>query len=45
MLLNGVDLMRAAGFVSEAHTSSIIEETVEAFERTIVRMQHEGFLA
>ena len=44
-LLNGVDLMRAAGFVSEAHTSSIIEETVEAFERTIVRMQHEGFLA
>lgn len=44
MLLAGVDLMRVAGFVSAAHTSSIIDETVYAFERTIVRMQHEGTL-
>jgi glutamate-1-semialdehyde 2,1-aminomutase len=45
MLLNGVDLMRAAGFVSAAHTPEIIEETVQAFDRTISRMQQEGLLA
>ena len=45
MLLNGVDLMRVAGFVSAAHTSEMIEETVQAFDRTIVRMQQEGLLA
>ena len=45
MLLNGVDLMRAAGFVSAAHSSDIIEETVQAFDRTIARLQQEGILA
>ncbi len=45
MLLNGVDLMRVAGFVSAAHTSDIIEETVQAFERTLTRMQQEGLLS
>ena len=45
MLLNGVDLMRAAGFVSAAHTPEIIEATVQAFDRTIGRMQQEGLLA
>jgi glutamate-1-semialdehyde 2,1-aminomutase len=44
MLLNGVDLMRVAGFVSAAHTSEIIEATVTAFERAIMRMQSEGLL-
>jgi glutamate-1-semialdehyde 2,1-aminomutase len=45
MLLNGVDLMRVAGFVSAAHTTEIIEATVQAFDRTIRRMQQEGLLA
>ena len=44
MLLNGVDLMRAAGFVSWAHTPEMIEQTVQAFDRTLVRMQAEGLL-
>jgi glutamate-1-semialdehyde 2,1-aminomutase len=44
MLLNGVDLMRVAGFVSAAHTPELIAETVQAFDRTIVRMQQEGLL-
>jgi glutamate-1-semialdehyde 2,1-aminomutase len=42
MLLNGVDLMRVAGFVSAAHTSDLIEQTIQAFDRTIARMQQEG---
>lgn len=42
MLLNGVDLMRVAGFVSAAHTADLIETTVQAFDRTIARMQSEG---
>jgi glutamate-1-semialdehyde 2,1-aminomutase len=45
MLLHGVDLMRAAGFVSAAHTPDIIEATVQAFDRTIGRLQQEGLLA
>jgi glutamate-1-semialdehyde 2,1-aminomutase len=44
MLLNGIDLMRVAGFVSAAHTPEFIAETVQAFDRTIVRMQQEGLL-
>ncbi len=44
MLLNGVDLMRVSGFVSAAHTAEIIEDTVQAFDRTIDRMQREGIL-
>ena len=44
MLLNGVDLMRVAGFVSAAHIPDIIEQTVQAFERTITRMQQEGII-
>lgn len=44
MLLNGVDLMRVAGFVSAAHTDDIMAETVRAFERTLTRMQREGLL-
>ena len=43
MLLNGVDLMRAAGFVSGVHTPEMIEETIQAFDRTLSRMQAEGF--
>ncbi|MGE3539021.1 MAG: aspartate aminotransferase family protein [Candidatus Tectimicrobiota bacterium] len=44
MLLNGVDLMRVAGFVSAAHTPDMIEATVQAFERTLTRLQREGAL-
>jgi glutamate-1-semialdehyde 2,1-aminomutase len=42
MLLNGVDMMRAAGFLSAAHSPDIVEETVQAFDRTLARMQEEG---
>lgn len=45
MLLNGVDLMRVAGFVSAAHTSDIIDTTIQAFDRTVVRMQNEGLFS
>ncbi len=45
MLLQGVDLMRTAGFVSAAHTSEMIEATVQAFAHTIHRMQQEGLLS
>ncbi len=44
MLLNGVDLMRVSGFVSAAHTSEMIDETIQAFDQTITRMQHETLL-
>lgn len=44
MLLNGVDLMRAAGFVSAAHTPEIIDSTIQSFDRTIGRLQQEGLL-
>ena len=44
MLLNGVDLMRAAGFVSAAHTPDIIEQTIQAFDDTVGRMLEEGLL-
>ncbi|GIX47695.1 MAG: aspartate aminotransferase family protein [Candidatus Tectimicrobiota bacterium] len=44
LLLNGVDLMRVAGFVSAAHTPEIIEATVQAFDRTLARMQQEGLV-
>ncbi len=44
MLLNGVDIMRVAGFVSAAHTSDLIDTTVQAFDHTIVRMQTEALL-
>jgi glutamate-1-semialdehyde aminotransferase len=37
--------MRVAGFVSAAHTAELIEATVQAFDRTIGRMQQEGLLA
>ena len=43
LLLNGVDLMRTAGFTSAAHTEDDIEQTVEAFEASIARMQRRGF--
>jgi glutamate-1-semialdehyde 2,1-aminomutase len=44
MLLNGVDLMRVAGFVSAAHTPDIIQQTIQAFDDSIARMQREGRL-
>ncbi|MGQ4808078.1 Glutamate-1-semialdehyde 2,1-aminomutase 1 [Candidatus Entotheonellaceae bacterium PAL068K] len=44
LLLNGVDLMRVAGFVSASHTEEVIDATVQAFDRTIGRLQHEGMV-
>jgi glutamate-1-semialdehyde 2,1-aminomutase len=45
MLLHGVDLMRAAGFVSAVHTPEIIDATLQAFDHTLRRMQQEGYFA
>jgi glutamate-1-semialdehyde 2,1-aminomutase len=44
MLLNGVDLMRANGFTSSAHSEDDIEHTIHAFERSIKRLRREGTL-
>lgn len=44
MLLNGVDLMRVAGFLSAAHTPELVDATVQAFDRTLSRLQQEGHL-
>jgi glutamate-1-semialdehyde 2,1-aminomutase len=44
MLLNGVDLIRANGFMSNAHRESDIELTIDAFERSIERLRREGVL-
>ena len=45
MLLNGVDPMRGAGFMSCVHESSDIDRTIEAFGRSIARLQEDGHLA
>jgi hypothetical protein len=42
MLLEGVDLMRAGGFTSICHGEAEIQFTVDAFERSIERLQAEG---
>lgn len=44
MLLEGVDLMRTAGFVSSAHTKQDADATCEALGRTIHRIRREGLL-
>ncbi len=35
MLLNGVDTMRASGLVASAHTPADVEQTIEAFDKTL----------
>lgn len=42
MLLNGVDLMRAGGFTSGAHTEADIDATVAAFDASLEMLQREG---
>lgn len=43
MLLYGAHLFHAGGLLSMKHTEEDIERTVEAFDKTIVRMKDEGF--
>jgi glutamate-1-semialdehyde 2,1-aminomutase len=45
MLLNGVDLMRGAGFTSSVHNASDVARTLEAFECSITRLRDDGILA
>jgi glutamate-1-semialdehyde 2,1-aminomutase len=45
MLLRGVDPMRGAGFMSCVHESSDIDQTIEAFGRSIARLREDGHLA
>jgi glutamate-1-semialdehyde 2,1-aminomutase len=42
MLVEGVDLMRAGGFTSLAHTDADIQFSIDAFDRALERLQAEG---
>lgn len=42
MLLEGVHLFQARGFLSSAHSEHDIERAVQAFERALGRLQREG---
>jgi glutamate-1-semialdehyde aminotransferase len=44
MLLNGVDPMRGGGFTSCVHESSDIQQTIDAFERSITRLRNDRIL-
>jgi glutamate-1-semialdehyde 2,1-aminomutase len=44
MLLNGVDLMRGAGFTSSVHTEADVEQTINAYECAIGRLRESGIL-
>lgn len=45
MLLGGVHLFHAGGLLSMKHTDADVDQTLEAFDKTIVRMKDEGFFA
>ena len=45
MLLEGVHLFHAGGFICTEHDSQDIEATIAAFDRVIGRMQDEGLLS
>lgn len=44
MLLEGVDLFNTGGLLSVAHSEDDIDFTIEAFERTVLRLREEGLL-
>lgn len=44
MLLQGVDLMRGAGFTSCVHTRADVDHTITAYERAVVRLRESGIL-
>ena len=44
MLLGGVHLFHGDGFLSDAHTDADLEQTVNAFDATVARLQDEGLL-
>lgn len=45
MINEGVDLFHGGGLLSVAHTPEDIDRTIEAFERSLRRMQQEGYFA
>ena len=45
MLLEGVHLFHGHGFPSAAHTEADVEQTIDAFDRAIGRLQASGHLA
>ncbi|MDQ3044322.1 MAG: aspartate aminotransferase family protein, partial [Chloroflexota bacterium] len=45
MLLEGCHLFHAGGFLSVAHTEADVDETIEAFDRSIARLQEEGMFS
>jgi glutamate-1-semialdehyde 2,1-aminomutase len=45
MLVEGVHLFHAGGFICTEHDSQDIEKTIAAFDRVIGRMQEEGLFA
>jgi glutamate-1-semialdehyde aminotransferase len=42
MLIEGVDLFSSGGILSIAHTDTDIDNTLQAFDRVIGRMESEG---
>jgi glutamate-1-semialdehyde 2,1-aminomutase len=44
MLLEGVHLFHGGGFVSAVHDERDVEQTLDAFEKTLRRMRAEGLL-
>jgi glutamate-1-semialdehyde 2,1-aminomutase len=44
MLLEGVHLFHACGFVSAAHTEADVDRMITAFDRVVPRLQAEGLL-
>ena len=44
MLLEGVHLFRGRGLLSTAHDERDVAQTIDAFEKTLHRMQGEGLL-
>jgi glutamate-1-semialdehyde 2,1-aminomutase len=44
MILEGVDIMRANGFLSTAHTEDDVDATCEALGRAVGRMRNSGWL-
>jgi glutamate-1-semialdehyde aminotransferase len=44
MMLRGVQLFHGHGFLSAAHTDADLDQTVDAFDTTIARLQVERIL-
>ena len=44
MALEGVDLFHGGGLLSIAHTKDDIDFTIDAFDKSLTRLQTEGIL-